>query len=281
VKKTVLDYYDGKELMPENALRIGASSLPGYFTYTGSFFKELLHGEDGFTGSTASTLGTVTHYVLECYVKGEEVDFGEIDQYLINQATIVDDLDANYIKEQYPIMVRTIQHYLASIDMEGAVAERFVTIEVRPGIYIGGSIDLLTRDIDGSLIINDYKTTSANSVSSMTYQYEMQLLTYMYVLHKLGERVSIIRTINVTTSKTGRVGTTGKALPDQPSKVIVHERAITPEDYEKMEAVFDIVSEAVEVYIANPQMRGVIAQDNRVNIMKCLYKPFIEEEEEI
>jgi len=274
-----LDYFDGKHLLPEGALRIGASSLPGYFTYTGSFFKELLHGEKGFIGSTPSVLGSVSHYCLECYVKDELIDFDEIDKYLTKQSTIVDDLDVSYIKEQYPIMVRTAQQYLSTVNMNEAVTERFITTEVRPGIYIGGSIDLLTRDTDGSLIINDYKTTSSNSVASMVYQYEMQLLVYMYVLHKLDEKVSIIRTINITTSKTGRVGKTGKPLPDQPSKVIIHERAITPEDYEKMAAVFDIVSESVEMYIANPQMRGVIAQDNRVKLMKCLYKPFIEEEE--
>jgi len=279
MKKTKLDYFDGKELMPDNALRIGASSISGYFTYTASFFKELLHGENGFTGSTPSVLGSVLHYACECYVKNEPIDFEEISQYLVNQSTIVDDLNVDYINYQWPIMLRTVQQYLSTIDMNEAVAERFVTTEVRPGIYIGGSIDLLTRNTDGSLIINDYKSLSANSVSSMVYNYELQLLTYMYTLHKLGERVSIIRTINVTTDKCGRVGKNDKPLPDQPSKVIIHERAITPEDYEKMAAVFDIVSESVEMYIANPQMRGVIAQDNRVKLMKCLYKPFIEEEE--
>jgi len=278
MQPTKLDYVDGKNLMEPGALRIGASSIAGYFTFSAQFFKELLHGDNGFTGSTPSVLGTVVHYCLETYIKNDALDTAEINRYLQNQLYDVPDLDIEYIHLQYPAMFMQAKNYLMTLNYEEAIAERFVMKEVRPGINIGGSIDLITRE-NGMLIINDYKTTSANSIASMTYNYELQLLTYSNVLKLLGEKVSMIRTINITTNKTGRTGKTGNALPDQASKIIVHERIITDEDWEKIDATFDIVSEAVEVYIANPHLRGIIAQDRRVQGLKCLYTKFNDEEE--
>ena len=279
MQKTKLDYYDGKDLMEPNSLRIGASSIAGYYTYTSSFFKELLHDDKGFTGSTASVLGTCVHYCLETFIKGEALDTQEINLYLQNQSTIVEDLDINYIQQQYPAMFVQAKNYLMSLDYEEAVAERFVMVEMRPGISIGGSIDLLVKAVDDSWIIIDYKTLSANSVASMKYEYELQLLTYANVLKKLGERVSMIRTVNITTNKTGRLGKNDKPLPDQPSKIIVHEKVISSEDWERIDAVFDLVPEAVETYIANPQLRGIISQDNRNKAIPCSYTPFINTEE--
>ena len=130
-----------------------------------------------------------------------------------------------------------------------------------------------------SWIINDYKTTSANSVSAMNYGYEIQLLTYATVLKLLGERVSMIRTINITTHKTGRLNAKSKPLPDQPSKIIIHERAITPEDWERITNTFDVVAESVQTYIAEPRLRGILSQDNRNKLLPCSFKPFVDEEE--
>jgi hypothetical protein len=284
MKTNLLDYYDGNELLENNALRIGASSIGKYYTFTSQFFKELLLGEKGFEGSQATVLGTCVHYHLQCYVEGTEPNLEEVRQYILKQAFAIPDLDSYYINENIPFMVTQGIAYLQTLNLDESVAERFVTTEVRPGIFIGGSIDLLTMNEDGSWTINDYKTLSANSVASMKYEIKAQLMTYANVLMKLGEAVTNIRTINITTHKTGRVGkphkVTGvcKPLPDQPSQIIIHETPIFQEDWDATNGMFDVTAESVELFIARPELRGVLSQDNRVKTIPCTYTPFIEEE---
>ncbi len=59
-KKTKLDYFNGKHLLPEGAVRIGASSFSTFVSRPWQWFKEQILGIGGFSGSTASVLGTIT-----------------------------------------------------------------------------------------------------------------------------------------------------------------------------------------------------------------------------
>lgn len=198
--KTTLDYYNGED--HHEGFRISASGVSRFFTSTSSWFRENLLGESGFTGSTASVLGTVVHYNLECFVKGTIPDVHEIDTYINNQATVVDDLRVDYILMQYPIMTQAAIEYLQTLDLSTAVPEEFMHKEVLPGVHVGGSCDLYTDGVDGNGAgtVYDYKTYSSKTPpKSMQYAHKLQLLTYAAIKIAQGVPIKYISTINIST----------------------------------------------------------------------------------
>ena len=261
--KTKLDYFSGHE---DGKFRINASGISRYFTSTSSWYRERMHGEDGFTGSTASVLGSVVHYALETFVKNELLDEQEIYQYVQNQREIVSDLDVDYILSQWPQMFAITKDYLQYELDESCVAERFITQELLPGITVGGSIDL-----HSSNSVTDYKTTSAKyPPKSIAYAWKLQLLTYAKLLRDEGYNIQYIRVISISTYIDGGISEkTGKPLKSYPSTVTVLEEPITPEDLEMMDNIFTLISKSVETYIKNPHLRPLLAQDVRVSDLPC------------
>ena len=141
-----LEYNDGKNIVGEGNFRIGASGISRYFTSTSSWFTENLTtlGKP-FLGNQGSITGTILHGLAEAYLKDDELTEEAISNYIIKQSTIIDDLDTNYIYEQYPIMWNTLKLWLDSnVYKAGAISEEFVYKELLPGIGVGGSIDFYT-----------------------------------------------------------------------------------------------------------------------------------------
>ena len=283
-----LEYYDGKNLMEEGAVRISASSIAMYITNTRQFWGQLMLGEQGFLSSTASVLGTITHGFAESYVVTGDVDGTQMEDYIDAQCSINSEVDADIIRFQYPIMgPNLINSYV--IPNPPTFVEEFLMEKLIPArgehgaIYVGGSCDNMTIPgvaYDANMssldyeyqgtpgIITDYKTTSTKETSlpdRIPFGYKLQALVYAYLYGKRGIHVDRIRIVYVTRDDTGRVSPkTGKPLKQYPSTVKVLTETIVEEDYEMIEGIISVIADSIRVWQEQPKMRRLLAQDNRV-----------------
>jgi len=273
MKKTVLDYYKGEG----DDFRISASGISRFFTSTSSWFRENLTDlDEGFTGNTASVLGTCVHYCLEMYVKNEPIDFLEIDQYLVNQSTVIDDLDVDYIRYQMPLMVKVGQQWITSnVPLDEAVPEKFMEHLLLPGITTGGSCDLHT-----DTTVYDYKTTSAKSLpKNIQYAHKLQALTYAKLLIEQGHNIKFMSIVYITTDIVGGLSEkTGKPLKNYPSEAVQLVEPILQEDLDMIENIHTLIAESVEWFRDTPALRHIIGQDLRLMNVKCNLKQLQEEE---
>jgi len=267
MKTNRLDYYNGENIVGEGNFRISASGISRFFTNTSTWFAEnLTNTQESFKGNTASTLGVIVHGILEGYVTKNPLPVEEIDDYLVKQATIVDDLDINYINHQYPIMATVAMQYLAN-NLDGSeVAEEFLVRELRNGIYVGGSCDLYT---DNKVI--DYKTTSAKSPpKSIAYAHKLQLLTYATLLKAKGINIQYMEIVYITTDITGEISEkTGKQLKSYPSNVVVLTEPILKEDLEMITNIHELIGESVALFRDAPELRHILSQDLRLKNVQC------------
>lgn len=169
-EKNYFGYNQGTDIT-KGAFRISASQVNKFFDTTSQWYHEHLMGEKGFTGSTATHLGTVVHAAIEMRVIEGTVNYQDIEQYIYS---ITDpEVDKNTILQQYMPMIETVLPYVeANMPTE---VERFVFEEILPGIGAGGSIDSLkaigkpVKNTDGSysypngVDMTDWKTTSSKT----------------------------------------------------------------------------------------------------------------------
>ncbi len=280
-----LDYYDGANLMKKGDIRISASSIARYITDRRAFFGELLLNEQGFTGSTASTIGTLTHGFAEAYVVDGTVNGEQMEDYIDAQAASNPEVDASVVRDQYPIMgSKLINDYV--IPNPPSFVEEFMLDTVLPAtgtygaVMVGGSCDAVnvpgvaytataasnTIGSHTQATIIDYKTTSATSLpENIPYAYKLQLLTYAYLYSKRGIHADRIRIVYVTRNNVGRVSQkTGKPLKQYPTQVAVLTQSITEQDYEYIEGLITVIAKSIRLWHTNPELRDVIAGDSRL-----------------
>jgi len=281
------DYNDGLNIVPSNSIRIGASGLQDYFDYTSSWYRQNLLGEDGFLGNTASTLGTVVHHIMEEAGNNRQPSTSAIEEYVLSQAAENPEVDTHVILANYKQMgMEGVNNYLHKPGNMPTRTEDFLYHEVTTSnsisIGVGGSCDAVIMDSpvmdkqpaisyqcptgssSGGMII-DYKTTgSLTAPTTINYKYRAQLLTYAWLYRKLGYTVDRIRLVYITRNNVGRVGKTGKPLPDKPSKVTTVTETITDADFDEIEGKFTIIAESTKLFIERPELRHIIAQDTRL-----------------
>ncbi len=263
-----LSYYNGENEIPAGTFRISASGVSRFFSETSNWWRENLLGEEGFTNSTASVLGTLVHRIAEQYAKNGTVtaqDKEEMEAYIESFTnpeydTFNPEIDASIIKYQYPIMGMALVNDYLIPNMPDQV-EPFVYHEFKKGIGAGGSIDNVTGDC-----VVDYKTTGAlNAPTSISFAYRLQLLTYAYLLRQQGTEISRIRIVYVTRNQVGRVSDkTGKPLKNYPCTVTTLTEQIEEKDFNYIEGILKLISESVEVWNKFPNSRYILAQDYRL-----------------
>jgi len=88
--KTKLDYVSGRTILPEGEEGISPSQFHRFFDKPHDWYNTEILGKEGFTGSTASVLGTICHFIAEDYTKTGMVDQGEMWKYLYTQGKVPD-----------------------------------------------------------------------------------------------------------------------------------------------------------------------------------------------
>ena len=243
--------------IPKDAFRISPSQISRFFTNTTEWYREHLLGEDGFTGNTGSALGNCVHAAADSWVKEGAVCYDQIEYYIDG---LTEEYDVPFIRSQYKGMIDTLLFDYLVLNPPDK-SELFLSYEVLPGIYIGGTLDNLT----GSCV-KDYKTTSSKTApTKMSRSYLWQQLVYVYLARKNGYKVDTIKLVFITTNDVDRYSEkTGKKLKDYPSQVseVVHQ--VTDEDMQFIDNIINLVAHSVKTWEDKPELRYLLAQDFRM-----------------
>lgn len=254
--KNYFAYNDGHDVT-KGAFRIGASQVSKFFDKTSEWYHENLLGAEGFTGNTATHLGTVVHAAIEMFVTEGEVDWEALRTHI--ESIDHPDVDIYHILDQYEPMISAVLPFVQS-NMPTEV-EKFVFHEILPGIGAGGSIDAIRGDT-----IMDWKTTSAKTPPTrFSRNYWFQQMTYAWVLKQQGTDIRYLKLVYVTQNETGRVSEkTGKPLKDYPSEVSVVTEEVTQENLDLIGSCLQLVAESVQTWHDKPELRHLLAQDMRL-----------------
>jgi len=241
----------------KGAFRMGASQISKFFDSTSDWYHEHLLGAEGFTGNTATHLGTIVHAGIEMFVSEGSVDWDAIETHI---DSIKDpEVNTDHIRNQYPIMIDAALPYVET-HMPSEV-EKFVYHEVLPGIGVGGSIDAIRGDT-----IMDWKTTSAKSPPKrFSRNYWFQQMTYAWVLKQQGIDINYLKLVFISQSEMGRVSEkTGKPLKNYPSVVTTLTEEVTAEGLDLIGSCIGIIAESVQMWNDKPELRHLLAQDSRL-----------------
>lgn len=250
--------YNNGEDITNGAFRISASQLSKFFDKTSEWYHENLLGEEGFTGNTATNLGTIVHAGIEMFVNTGVVDWSALEEH-ISSLEGTPDVDLDIIRSQYTHMIEAVLPFVqANMPTE---VEKFVFYELLPGIVAGGSIDALRGDT-----IMDWKTTSSKTPPTrFSRNYWFQQMTYAWVLKQQGIDIRYLKLVYITQNETGRVSEkTGKPLKDYPSEVSVVTEEVTEEGLELIGSCLKLVAESVQTWHDKPELRHLLAQDMRL-----------------
>jgi len=254
--KNYFEYNNGEEIT-NGAFRISASQLSKFFDKTSEWYHENLLGAEGFTGNTATNLGTVVHAGIEMYITEGDVNWEALRNHIMS----IDhpDVDVYHILDQFEPMITAVLPFVDA-NMPDEV-EKFVFHELLPGIGAGGSIDALRGDT-----IIDWKTTSAKTPPTrFSRNYWFQQMTYAWVLRQQGINIRFLKLVFITQNETGRVSEkTGKPLKDYPSQYHVVTEEVTDEGLELIGSCLNIVAESVKAFQEKPELRHLLAQDGRL-----------------
>ena len=267
-------YNTGKGILPDGVFKISPSQISRFFDHTRDWYGTELLNEEGFTGNTATHLGTVIHAIAEMYLAGGMVNYSAVETYI---NSIKDpEVDKDLIREQYPIMSATLlsNEVMTKPHVKKPVLEEFVATEVIPGIYAAGSIDrrdFVGKTPNGSPIyrIKDYKTmgslNSARVPTKFSKTYLYQQLTYAWILQQQGITVQYIDLLFISRANVGRVSEkTGKPLKDYPSEIHTLTHEVTQNDLDFIESLILLVANSVETWNTKPELRYLLAQDYRL-----------------
>lgn len=261
MKKDYFTYNEGTDIT-NGAFRISASQFSKFFDSTASWYREQLMGEEGFTGNTATYLGTVVHAGIEMFVTEGDVDWDVLHEHIVN---ITDpEVDTSHILEHYEIMINAVLPYVEE-NMPTEV-EKFIFHEILPGIGAGGSIDALRGNAASGYTIMDWKTTSAKTPpKNFSRSYWFQQMLYAWVLKQQGITVNFIKLVFISKSDMNRVSEkTGKPLKDYPSVCTVLTEEVTAEGLALIGSCLTLIAESVNAWNMQPELRHLLAQDQRL-----------------
>ena len=256
----IASYYDGSDVLTSdndspNYFRISPSSVSRFFEHPRSWWGENFLSEPGFTGSTATVIGTINHYFAELAANNQQSNdpVSDVEQYL---STITHECD----KDE----VRTYWQEMSSVLIDGCVTgttyhstEQFIYHKLLPGIYVAGTYDAIVYNYNNELVLRDYKTSSVKP-SGIPYNYRMQLHTYAYILRQKGIDIKYVELCYVTRPT--------KTLPPRYFNFI---EPLTNNDLDKIIGQLDTIAHSVDHWNKHPEHRYLLAQDYR---LKSLYK---------
>jgi hypothetical protein len=260
-KDSYFEYNEGEDVT-KGAFRISASQFSKFFDKTSEWYRTQLMGEAGFTGNTASNLGTVVHAGIEMFVTEGDVDWDALHKHIISINN--PEVDNQHILENYEIMINTALSFVQ--DNMPTEVEKFIFHEILPGIGAGGSIDALRGNAASGYTIMDWKTTSAKTPpKNFSRPYWFQQMLYAWVLKQQGIDVNYIKLVFISKPEVNRTSEkTGKPLKDYPSVCTVLTEEVTDANLEMIGSCLSLIAESVHVWNTQPEMRNLLSQDQRL-----------------
>jgi hypothetical protein len=271
---TIFDYNDGGDAIPKDAFRISPSGVEKFFSDKTNWYRENLLGQDKkFTGSTSTVLGTCVHTVAEVVANAvtnktphdSELLAEKIAEY-IDTYEDNEDYDTSKIHSLWKNMAEPLVKDFV-LQANTIATEDFISHELLPGIFVGGSYDAITSSAPtdtmemvkagtnvGLLTVRDYKTASKKP-SSFSYAYKLQAYTYAYILRQQGINIQEVELCYaVQPTKTIGVRTVQFKLPfDQKA-------------YEFIEGILFLIADSIDAWNNWPEGRYLLCGDYRLKI---------------
>lgn len=208
--------------IPDCKYKISPSQIGRFFEYPKQWYLENIKKEEPeFQGNTASFIGTICHYIYSSYVKGINPTREEINIELQDYLKEYPNKEVNFteVTNVYPQVASAVMNnYVIKHNVDDISVETPISYKVKDGIYVAGTYDRLEDDI-----LCDYKHVSSKpNEYVLPFGYRIQLLTYAYILRKMGKEVNKIRIIyGVKPTKTlnARCFTTTENVTDENLKL--------------------------------------------------------------
>lgn len=256
-------YYDGSDILTEDNgsedyFRISPSGMSKFFSSTTQWCRENLLGEEGFTGSTSTILGSIVHYFAEQAALGKPPrDADQLVADYLDSQTI--EFDRAEVEEHWRDMANVLNtECVFPTQKQVHSVEQFIYEKVLPGVYIAGTYDALISNGNGTYTVRDYKT-AAKKPSSFSYDYKIQALAYAWVLRKRGFNISHVELQYVV-----------KPTKTLPVRHVTFTHAVTEEDMLFIENVIKLIADYVKTWKEKPELRYILAQDYRLKETKVV-----------
>lgn len=181
-----LRYYGGEKLK-ENQIRISPSSIQLLSDNEEVWYRRNILKESSLRTSTAMRLGTLTHYLCECYLTGEEEPSeGDIIQWLEDSQ----EDDMWRVLEQSSQMSKAFKDSYPREWVSKSESEVWVEYEPTDGVIFSGTADIIVGDT-----VIDIKTSTKKKSSIGDYRYQLLLLAW--ILNKNGRDITKMGIINL------------------------------------------------------------------------------------
>ena len=230
--------------IPDGSHKISPSQISKFFEYPKLYYLENITGEkeNEFQGNTATTLGTICHWIYHCVITGKEVNREDINKQLDKYSELRPELclDLDDIKLNYPLIAgATVNEYILPSKATLKESEKSVLIPIDEDVYLGGTTDLIEDDM-----IVDFKTVGKKpDENSIPFGYKIQLLAYAYAFRKKGYNINRIRLVyGVKPTKT--IG----------ARCIIVTEQITPEHEKMIQDTLQLIAESVVICRNRPEL---------------------------
>ena len=257
-----LDYVEAS-IPDDGKFKFSPSSFAKFISAPHEWYRTEVAGEEGFSHSTSTVLGSIVHYCAEMVAKNEMVDRKAIDEYIDKQEDD-DGYDPSIVQHQYSMMAETLVNDYVLNRTFLAIEEQFCAL-IKDGFYAAGTLDAL-EGIKEDCMITDYKSYSSKKKPTIIPNYyKYQLLVYAFILRKLGYTVTRIRLVYINRYIDGGISEkTGKPLKSYPPEVTVLTEAITEDDFNFIESQLELAVDTVQFHHEHPELAHIVWHDPRL-----------------
>ena len=245
-------------------VKLSPSAFGTFIERPWAWYRQQMLNLDKFEYSTSSVIGSIVHYVAEQVAKNEDVDQDAIEDYIEQHKENETYSKADVRLNWYDMASILVNDYTLPSQDNILDVEMKVCAQVSDGVYAAGTLDLL-EGIKEDCMLVDYKTYNSKTVpKAITSAYRYQLLTYAWILRKLGYNVSRMRLVYVNRAIDGGISEkTGKPLKSYPPQVTVLTESISDEDILFIEEQLNLCADTINASINYPELRHVIWHDMR------------------
>jgi ATP-dependent helicase/DNAse subunit B len=253
--------------IPEGAImRFSPSQFSKFVDKPHAWYRSEVLGEEDFTHSTSTVIGTIVHYCAEQVAKNEDVDIQAIDEY-IDMLEEHETYSRADVRKFYQEMAETlVTDYVLNRNFMEVESQHVANVQGNK-YYAGGTIDRVEGSKEECMVV-DYKTyNSKTKPKVMPAYYKYQLLVYAWVLKQKGYNVTRLRLVYVNRFIDGGVSEkTGNPLKSYPPEVTVITEQIEQADFDFIESQLNLAADTVEFHRENPHLAHIVWHDPRLRV---------------
>ena len=222
--------------VPEGHMKISPSQIAKFFNYPSLWYKDNFTDAEGFTGNTATELGTIVHACAETVALNETVNRDEIDDYI--DSIDNEDVDkAEIRKHWYEMSHLLINEYVLKNVPD--LVEHSTQLDLGDKISLAGTLDSYYNNG----VVTDYKTKGSKpKTDAIPWEYWVQLMAYAKMLKEEGKEVNRLRIVWIV-----------KPTKTLPARLFVVNHEISDKDWKEFDDVLTIMVDTIKLTRSNPE----------------------------